>query len=873
MPATLIAACVAIPPTSASAAGIGQASPTAGRLDVLLRNDGNGTGTDPNTDSLVHLTRTAGTWGTPVNLGGSIHADADIGLTSRANNTLDAVVRWNDDTIRHRAWTSTGGWGAWTNLGGTATGGPTIAAYGSDKLALAYRNSSGTVTMRTWTATGGWSSGTALTTTVKAGTGPALVSPKPGELRLVTVAPSNGNAYLRSLTSGNPETEASWTANTAIYGNANVWDSTPAISARGHLNAAAADAGTIDTFNRASNRSIVWSVPTVQSWGNLGTAVASSPATARPGESTLANGQGATWSQRLSTAATPQLDLIFRRDDGCLWTRTKTNTAASATWTAQARIPTTPYVSARCTWPVRTTTPATPNRVPLMKRSDGADTGDYWAAHDAYLNNTANPVASWFTSRYDALTIDYSADWATSWLPRNWHGNTWMYKKGTSYLATANDLNSNTKTEGPDVEAAAKPFFVKLTNGHYAAVNYSCYTAAEQAQDPANRRVGCTQPLLDLTQAAARSYWLKGLDGIVNTGRTDCHNWRPYDGVLDHIACTQGSQSKTPPNGGVKGVWVDDALAQLSSSSIWPTAESHVADYETGVGVLNNQLSTSLPAAVTQTAWENGMATLLEDLKAGIASLKSSGIVASNRGQVAINYKWSTFDFAETSTPNPTISDTSAAGRIIKAATFVELEGGWVDGERYDWSTGTWGGGLRPGPVTQPWSFERKRAFVREVHRLGTKVLEEKTNSADVREFGAGSPNGDQSCRRQWKTQDSATLAAHYTTAQFNLAATLIEFVPGDYVGDMCEFYNRGWDGYQSDLGLPTGAATTLGNGLIQRNFENGRVLVAPPGVTVANHALGGTFRMRPNNSTSQTLANVTQVSLTPFQGAVLLNP
>lgn len=888
-PAALATACALLSPAPSLAAGIGQASPAAGRLDVVFRHDGNGTTTDTNRDSLVQVTRTNGTWSSPVNLGGSIHADADLSLTSRSTNTLDLAVRWNDDTIRHRTWSSASGWGSWTNLGGAVTGGPSIAAYGPDKLALAFRNSSGTVTIRTWTTAGGWTAGTALPTTVKAGTGPALVSPKPNELRLVTVSPSDGNAYLRSLTSGNPETGASWSANTAVQSTTYSWDATPAISARGHLNAAAADAGTVETFNRAStNRSIIWAIQSVQPWANLGSTVASSPSTARPGESTLANGSGATWSQRLSSGSTPQLDLIFRKDDGCLWTRTKTNTANTATWAAQSRIPTVPY-STRCTWPSRTATPSTPNRVPLMKRSSTADTPDYQEAHDAYLDGVGSTRINWFNSRYDALTIDYGSDWATSWLPRNWHPNTWVYRKGTSYLATANDLASNAKTEGPDVQPDAKAHFVKLTNGNYAAVNYSCWTQAaidngintgKWTAANAPKR-GCTQPLLNLTDAAARNYWLKGLDGKVPDldapVATDCQgygdstdpNAHKFDGVLDLLACKIGNPWPVEENGNVKGVWIDDALAQLASSTVYPTAASHIADYVTGEPVLNNQLSTKLPAAITQTAWENGMATMFEDLKAGIASLKAQNILAANRGQVAINYKWHSYGWGDTPSITPTISDTSAAARIIKAATFVELEGGWIDGERYNAETQTWGGGLRPGGVTSIWSFERKRQFVREVHRLGTKVLEEKTNSGDVREFAAAS------CLRTLQTQDNATLAAHYTTAQFNLAATMLEFQVGDMVGDMCEYYARGWDGYQSDLGLPTGPATTLASGLIQRNFENGRVIVAPPNTNLSpiTESLGGTFKMRPNNSISQTPTNVTSVSLKPFQGAVLLNP
>lgn len=438
---------------------------------------------------------------------------------------------------------------------------------------------------------------------------------------------------------------------------------------------------------------------------------------------------------------------------------------------------------------------ATPLNVPLFKRAVPSDTTELSLADSRSNTGTARAwIKGAFTSRYQALMLHDSGDWATSWLPRDWHPNTWVYRKSTSYLGIAGVQNTYPQ------------HFVKLRNTtDFAAVNYDCGSG------------GCSQPLLDVTKQTARDFWLRGADNVVYNG-SNCVGQlgNEYNGILDQLAC------------GFEGVWLDDVLADLQTSANL-YAPSNVANYRTGVGVSNSGLSTSLP--FTGAAWADGLATMIEQLRAGITGLKNQGRLAATAGTIATNFKWSSFGFAESprTGSGPTIGAGGYSARIIRASDLVELEHGFIDR------------GLVSGPASTSWSFARKRLFVQQVHVLGRPVIQEKTNSGDAPDYPYGN------CQKDHAQENWADVVAHYATSNYNYASTLLDYVPGDWVGDLCEHValnwvssktgystSGSWPGYaraRDGLGQPTGAAyTDSSNGLLRRNFQNGYILVAPPG-------------------------------------------
>lgn len=537
-----------------------------------------------------------------------------------------------------------------------------------------------------------------------------------------------------------------------------------------------------------------------------------------------------------------------------------------------------------------TTASAAP--VPVLKRSTNADRPGYVLAHgkqvngvwDGWMGGQVNAAQSWYRDRYQSLVVDIGEDWPTSWAPRNWHADAWAYRKGTSYL----------KSLGLHTAPGTSQFFVTLTNPDPpilpngqpnpnpptgpAAINYECGAS------------GCTQALLNLTRADARDFWLYGEDwatkGVVPATTDACHEkWAHTYGVLDLLACKNGPGGS---NGNIKGLWLDDVLGDLATVAS-PADASSVAWLNSGLPVANGKLWQALP--FTQTQWTDGMVKLLTDLRSGISTLKSQGRLAATQGKVAINYKWQSFGYSTRplTGPYPGLTIDPIGARLIQAADYVELENGWVDGVRVDDDGKVLSNGLTAGGLETQWSFERRRLFVKQVHDLGRSVIEEKTNSADMLEYRSASCLGD------FSAQDAPRNAAHYATAQYNLAATLVNWTPGDMVGDICELYGqstatspeygRGWDGYQSDLGTPVAITptpptpagwapllpgTSVTNGIIERRFTNGRVLVAPPGVEgEVDVPLDTTLYARIDG---QELRPVTTVRLKRRQGVVLLN-
>ncbi len=172
--AALALATPALLPTSAPAAGLGAASPRSGELDLFFRHDGDGSGTDPNADSLVMLPRVNGVWRSPINLGGSIHRDSEISATTRVTGEVTVVVRWKDNSLRALTWTDAGGWSNWSTVTSGITGGPWVAGRGADGLLATWRDSAGRIRVATRLTGGSWTTSTQLPYVVRSNTGPSV---------------------------------------------------------------------------------------------------------------------------------------------------------------------------------------------------------------------------------------------------------------------------------------------------------------------------------------------------------------------------------------------------------------------------------------------------------------------------------------------------------------------------------------------------------------------------------------------------------------------------------------------------------------------------------------------------------------------------
>lgn len=882
---------------SASASGVGAASVEPGRLDVFFRY-GHAGYTGHNQDSLIQVTRINGFWQPPQNLGGSVHVDSDVAVTSPVPGRLDVTVRGADNKLRTRVWRDRYGWSSWINHGDLVTGGPAALGYGSNRAAIIWRSGTGgnNLKIRTAQSTSGllWSPASNLNQQTAASSGVELSTDAAGKLRIDYRPYTPPNVYQSIETStsmgSSPVDAAGWTAGTPVF-PFNVGGLT-FIRAKLQRLKYAAPAGVTGGemfWSDASNRKIMRLSPAPVYATEMGSPAAGGfmPGDGGWSVSMFPNTPAATWSDRTQQGNSTQLDLIWRDPNGCLRTRSKTDPAAH-NWSAEVQVPTELWEgSQNCKWPARTGT------LPLLKRVIGADNtavgsipGDMAASQAAFQAGSAtSPVYNWYSSRYSALMFNQSDDWATSWQPRNWAQNGWVYRKSTSYGAYDN-LHDAPSTSSYFVRTTgASPTLVALD---YGCVNQAkidevnAYNASHDPDKPVPAK-GCTQPLLNVTMSAAQNYWLYGTDGKISfvdtvdgtssgalvkpPGSGDCHGVpAPSDsGILDLLACVQGPWSDGHSN--YEGVWLDDVLPDVVQSAK-PTSTSRLGNFVSGEIYKNQDIVNKLP--FTETQWADGLATMVERLQSGIARIKAKGLLRNDQGIVAGNYKWSTFDFAEKPTV-PTISATSAEGRIIKALDLLDLEDGWVDE-------------LVPNNASQ-WSFGRRQNFVDQVHALGGNVLEEKTNCTAFVDLAVPGYLAD--CSRGGSIDSSP---AHVRAAQYNLANTLLNFKEGDWVGDIGEYYGRSFPGYELDLGAPlpapAGDRTTLSNGVQQRLFERGRAVVVPPSATAPNTAVSvsvpvGSVWYKPSANISHYynqsafIEKVTSgtIELYPRQGAVLLNP
>jgi Hypothetical glycosyl hydrolase family 15/Ricin-type beta-trefoil lectin domain-like len=163
---------------------------------------------------------------------------------------------------------------------------------------------------------------------------------------------------------------------------------------------------------------------------------------------------------------------------------------------------------------------------------------------------------------------------------------------------------------------------------------------------------------------------------------------------------------------------------------------------------------------------------------------------------------------------NP-ISDQYVA-QEVQAANYINLERGYDD-------TGLKGD-------SSFWSVQNFMAYIDAVHTKGTNVVLEQYGSDGT---------------------------------EYALAGYLLTGTGSDLFADDSMTPNNWWSGYDIDLGSALGAHYPW-NGLIRRDFQNGMVLMNPPGQSTVTASLGGPMTDLSGNT-------VSSVTLPASHGAVFL--
>jgi hypothetical protein len=102
-------------------------------------------------------------------------------------------------------------------------------------------------------------------------------------------------------------------------------------------------------------------------------------------------------------------------------------------------------------------------------------------------------------------------------------------------------------------------------------------------------------------------------------------------------------------------------------------------------------------------------------------------------------------------------------------------------------------------------------------------------------------------------------------TREYSLAGYFLTSGGHDYYGDSGTTPDNWWSGFDVNLGAPLGPRT-YSNGIFQRNFANGMVLLADPLASTQTIALPGSFQTVDG-------AVVNSVTLSATQGAILIGP
>jgi uncharacterized protein (TIGR03437 family) len=206
---------------------------------------------------------------------------------------------------------------------------------------------------------------------------------------------------------------------------------------------------------------------------------------------------------------------------------------------------------------------------------------------------------------------------------------------------------------------------------------------------------------------------------------------------------------------------------------------------------------------MTYDAWRNYMVTYLEEVRAAFPSMKIMENTIWYAGRPA----------GTTSGTDPQVV------RQIATADTISLERGVAS------DTGLTGG-------TGFWSVYSFFSYVDQVHAAGKGV------------------------NFQESTLDAAGL-------EYGLASYFLISTGRDSIGDASTTPANWWSGYDVDLGTPLGSRSYT-NGIFERDFSGGKVLLGEPGLSPQTVNLGGAYTRLDGTP-------VTSVTIGGAQGAVLL--
>jgi hypothetical protein len=151
-----------------------------GRLDVFARGAG---------ESLTHKLYEPSTgWGSFENWGGSLASGSGPGAVSWGGGRIDIVGRTSAGTVAHWYWD---GSLHSDNLGGSVTSDTDISSWGSGRLDVFARGTTGNLMHLSYEASTGWGKWENWGGSLAAGAGPGAVSWGPGRIDVVGRAPDN----------------------------------------------------------------------------------------------------------------------------------------------------------------------------------------------------------------------------------------------------------------------------------------------------------------------------------------------------------------------------------------------------------------------------------------------------------------------------------------------------------------------------------------------------------------------------------------------------------------------------------------------------------------------------------------------------------
>ncbi len=417
-------------------------------------------------------------------------------------------------------------------------------------------------------------------------------------------------------------------------------------------------------------------------------------------------------------------------------TTPRPTTPAPTTPVPTTPVPTTPRPTTPVpTTPVPTTPkPTTPDEpaIPLSRRAD--------PSLDDYLRSASEQPANW---GYDPIVVHDGPDNPTSLSLLNRADSVYTYEHTIGVLA------------GDAARLAqVRPWLLPTTSAPGAPF--------AQVAD---------WYVVDVRQAAARNWLLRGQDGVVSCTEAG------ERAALDKLAC------------GYDGLWLDDVRFAPSAFGS--------------------------PVGVDRASWQAGLTDLLDELRAAMPP--GTDYVA--------NVKWNDDAFGEG--PAQQIDAGSPMGLEVAAAGQVIFEdgAGWFDPANYA-APATTPFSLRRGLL---WADEVHRLGGRvqwEETHSDYQWPSHLPGANDCHEGGRIKLPG----FVRWTT-GSVPAQQHAEAAERNLALAYLVYESGDGIGDMCAYPDRVWPGYaERNIGSPVGERFEVtgpnGGVLIARRYTGGVALI-----------------------------------------------